>query len=184
MPEIDRNGQTHAEVKKSRNAAWIEKEFAASVFLFFIKGKISVDYRGVHVTEQNTVLGLIPAGQRKQTIPLNNISAATINTAYVAKRFIWGFLIALFGLMTISNSPFVGLLFAALGVITFLNGIMTTLSIEKSGNTYVLNVPFFNKTDIMQVQDVIEQALNTAQDKTDQSLYHKRLAEDEMSEID
>ncbi|MCI1893329.1 MAG: hypothetical protein LKJ29_00525 [Lactobacillus sp.] len=183
MPEINQNGNTVVNVKKSRNGSWIDKEFSASVFLFFIKGRISVDYRGVHITEQNTMLGIIPAGQNKQTIPLNNISGASISTAYKASRFFWGAILAILGIFTLPSSPLLGIILAVIGVVMFANGILTKLFIEKSGTAYALSVPFFNKADIIAVQQVIEQALEANADKTDNSLYMKRLNEEDMSDV-
>lgn len=183
MPEVNSDGTQTAQIKKTRNGDWINKEFAASVFLFWVKGKIAVDYRSVRITEQNTVLGLIPAGSNKQTIPLKNISGASISTAYKVSRFIWGAIIAIAGIALLGSSFLVGLILAVIGVIMILNGILTTLSIEKSGTAYRLTVPFFNKADIISVQQVIEQALMTDADKTDQSLYNKRLNESDMSDV-
>lgn len=56
MPEVSHNGERIAEVNKTRNGDWINKQFSASALLFWIKGRISVDYRGIHIVEPNTIL--------------------------------------------------------------------------------------------------------------------------------
>ncbi|USS90355.1 hypothetical protein [Fructilactobacillus carniphilus] len=110
------------------------------------KGTISVNYRSIRVDECNTVFfGLIPAGKSVQNIPINNVSGVTINTAYKLSRMV-------------------------LGVIEFLNGIITTLSIEKSGSSYDLAVPFFDKSKIQEAADAINKNLDTHEDKGDLNL--------------
>lgn len=183
MPEVNLHNETATTVKKSRANEWINKEFSASALLFWIKGKVSVDYRAVHIVEQNTVFGLIPAGSSKQNIPLKNITDVQLNTSYKISRFIWGILFILAGLASFVSSPLMGFITLLIGVALFLNGILTQFVIEKGGSGYLISVPFFNKADMMEVQSVIEQALNTDADKTDQSLYHHRLDSDDMDDV-
>lgn len=177
MPEvIKETGEKKVEMNKSRNKTWFKKEFSASTLLFWIKGSVAVDYRFVRIVEQNTVLGLLPAGKHKQNIPLKNISDASIDTSYSVKDFIFGVIIATTGLGMFNSDT-------AIGVIIFLNGIMTKLSIEKGGTAYEISVPFYNKQNMIEIQQAIEEALTTDIDKTDQSLYHHRLAEDDIDEV-
>lgn len=168
---------------KSRDNTWIEKSFSASALLFWIKGKISVDYRFVRVNEKNTIWGIFPAGSNTQNIPLKNISNVALNTAYKMSRFLWGILLAVIGIAFIQDSPLVGLILLALGILIFLCGILTQVEIERSGTAYSFEVPFFNKADMQEVQHVIEEALSTDADKTDQSLYHHRLNEQSMDDV-
>lgn len=184
MPEVKREtGEVKVDLSKSRDKTWFKKEFSASTLLFWIKGSVSVDYRFVKVVEQNTVLGLIPAGKHKQNIPLKNISAASIDTSYSVKDFIVGIIVALIGLAMINSSALFGFLAFIIGVGIFLNGIMTKLSIEKAGSAYEISVPFYDKQSLVYIQQAIEEAISTDIDKTDQSLYHHRLAEDDMDDV-
>lgn len=184
MPEVNREtGETKVEMNKSRDRTWFKKEFSASALLFWIKGSVSVDYRFVKVVEQNTVLGLIPAGSHKQNIPLKNISDASVDTSYSVKDFIFGIIIAFIGLAMFGSSALFGVILLLIGVGIFLNGIMTKLSIEKAGSAYEIQVPFYDKQSALDIQKAIEEALSTDIDKTDQSLYNKRLSEDDMDNV-
>lgn len=79
----------------------------------------------------------------------------------------------------INSSALFGFLAFIIGVGIFLNGIMTKLSIEKAGSAYEISVPFYYKQSLVYIQ----QAISTDIDKTDQSLYHHRLAEDDMDDV-
>lgn len=79
----------------------------------------------------------------------------------------------------INSSALFGFLAFIIGVGIFLNGIMTKLSIEKAGSAYEISVPFYDKQSLVYIQ----QAISTNIDKTDQSLYHHRLAEDDMDDV-
>ncbi|GAA2986516.1 hypothetical protein [Lentilactobacillus parakefiri] len=149
----------------------VKKGFSASALLFWIKGSISIDYRFIRVIEKNTFLGLIPSGTFKQNIPLKNVTDIELNTNYKIGRFILGIVLILLGISIMSNSAFMGLIILIIGMGTFLNGIMTQLAIEKGGSTFTINVPFFNKSDMIDAQQAIEEALATDADKTDLNLY-------------
>ncbi len=186
-PEVEQPQEPEPEettYTKSRSNTWIKKEFSASALLFWVKGQISVDYRFVRINEKNTVLGVFPAGSHTQNVPLKNISNVSLNTAYKMSRFIWGIILFFFGFAAMDASVLLGLILMVLGVGMFLNGIMTQLEIEKSGNGYTIAVPFFNKTDMQEVQQVIEDALSTDVDKTDQSLYQHRLNPNDMDNVE
>ncbi|WP_311407650.1 hypothetical protein [Liquorilactobacillus uvarum] len=183
MPEVTKNHEPKVEMNKTRGGVWLKKDFSASALLFWIKGSVAVDYRFVRIVEQNTILGLIPAGNNKQNIPLKNISGVSVNTSYKVKRFILGIIVALIGLSVLDSSALMGLIILLIGVATFLNGILTEIEIEKSGSSFVLYVPFFNKADIISIQQGIEQALSNDIDKTDMSLYNHRLEDDDIDDI-
>lgn len=184
MPEVKKGARdTQVELKKSRDSVWFKQEFSASALLFWIKGSIAVDYRFVRIIEQNTVLGMIPAGKHKQNIPLKNISDASINTSYQIKRFIIGIIIGFIGLGLLGSSAFWGFIVLLLGVFIFLNGIYTVLAIEKGGSNYIIQVPFYDKQKMIAAQNAIEQALTTDSDKTDYSLYNNRLRKDDLDDV-
>lgn len=83
----------------------------------------------------------------------------------------------------INSSALFGFLAFIIGVGIFLNGIMTKLSIEKAGSACEISVPFYDKQSLVYIQQAIEEAISTDIDKTDQSLYHHRLAEDDMDDV-
>ncbi|MBI0033056.1 hypothetical protein [Lactobacillus sp. M0396] len=117
---------------------------------------MAVDYRFVRIVEQNTVLGLLPAGKHKQNIPLKNISDASIDISYSVKDLIFCVIIAMTGLGMFNSDTAIGVIILLIGIGIFLNGIMTKLSIEKGGISYEISVPFYNKQNMIDIQHAIE----------------------------
>lgn len=159
--------------------------YALSLLMFWIKGSITVTNREIRCKTANTVLGLIPAGVREQTIPLRNISDASMDTRYKVIPLVIGVIFAL-GMVgaiptglaqgenpiaTIIASIF-GLLIA---VMIFGSGIKTSLTIQRAGSDFKIEVPFFEKGKMADAQDAIREALNYEADKTDMYIHAERI---------
>lgn len=149
-----------------------------SLAFFWIKGFTEIDYRFIKTSKPNTILGFIPAGSDKQSIPLKNVSSASISSSYKLIPMFIGLVIFMIGVSMILVSFVAGIIYLLLGVAIFSSGIKTTLCIQKSGSDYYISVPFFEKEKLYDIQDKINQALASDADKTDLSLYHNRIVED------
>ncbi len=99
-------------------------------------------------------------------------------------RFIWGIILFFFGFAAMDASVLLGLILMVLGCRDVLKWDYDPVGNWKSGNGYTIAVPFFNKTDMQEVQQVIEDALSTDVDKTDQSLYQHRLNPNDMDNVE
>ncbi len=146
-------------------------KFSLNLLFFWIKGAISVDSRFVKTNLANTVLGFIPAGRDTQSIPLKNISSSSISTYYNIKSLIIGIVLIFIGLAMFSDSFILGLIVLLFGINYFFSGIKTRLIIEKGGTPYIISVPFFEKSKIIEVNNIIHQALADDTDKTDLNLF-------------
>lgn len=142
-------------------------KFAISMSLFWIKGLISVDKRFIKVEKSNTLLGFIPAGKDKQTIPLRNVSASTISSQYRIKPMIIGLLILMLALQLSGQSFLTGMILLLIGVGVFGSGIETLLVIQRAGADYYVPVPFFEKSKMLAISDAINESLAYEADKTD-----------------
>lgn len=145
--------------------------FSTSFLFFWVKGEIEVDSRFIKTNISNTILNIIPSGRDKQSIPLKNVSGSTISTSFKIKPFIIGLIIALGGLASIRDSFFAALVLLILGMALALSGIQTVLTIEKSGSNMQISVPFFNKTDLIEISQTIDHALSEDIDKTDLNMF-------------
>lgn len=154
-----------------------EIEFSTSLLFFWIKGKVSVDNRFVKTNLSNTLLGIIPAGKDQQSIPLKNISGAMLSTKYFFKPMIIGLFIFFIGLSSLASSFFMGLILLILGVGIAGNGIQTILQIEKSGQPYLIKVPFFEKEKMQLLSNNIHTALAEDTDKTDLNMFFDKKAQ-------
>ena len=145
--------------------------FSLSLLFFWIKGHVDVTRRDVQCRTANIVLGLIPAGSRQQTIPLANISAAIIDTRFNIMSLIVGIVLGLGGLATIGASFFGGVFIFLIGVLVFGGGIRTSLTIQRAGNDFTIDVPFYEKGKLIDVKDAIDEALNYQADKNDMNIH-------------
>lgn len=80
---------------------------------------------------------------------------------------IFGIIIMLIALSMIGSSFFSALIFFLIGALIFGSGMLTTLIIQRAGNDYLVSVPFFEKSKLINAQDYIEEALANDTDKTD-----------------
>jgi len=146
-------------------------DFSLSMLFFWVKGFISVDSRFVKVSKGNTVLGFIPAGKDNQSIPLKNISSTMISSQYKIKPILLGIIILFFSLSMMSSSFFGALIVLLIGVGVLGSGLQNILIIQRAGADYIVPVPFFEKSKLIAIQDVIVEALAHDTDKTDLNMF-------------
>ena len=146
-------------------------KFAISLLFFWIKGEVSVDSKFVKTNLSNTILGFIPAGKDIQSIPLKNISSASISTKIKLKPIIIGLFLTLLSLELFSEAFLFGLILLIVGIGVLGSGIIVLLIIEKAGTPYIISVPFFEKSKIITLKNSIDTALANDTDKTDLNLY-------------
>lgn len=149
-------------------------QFTTSLLFFWIKGQVEIDSRFVKTNVSNTILGFIPAGKDQQSIPLKNISGAILSTKFNIKAIIIGLILAFIGLGQMGTEFFIGFILFIIGLLIAANGILTTLSIEKSGTPYFISVPFFEKAKMQNLSNDIHNALAQDTDKTDLNLFFEQ----------
>lgn len=142
-------------------------DFSLSLLFFWVKGFVSVDSRFIKVSGANTILGFIPAGKDNQTIPLKNVSSTTISSSYKLKRLIFGLLIVFASLSSLGENFVSALILLIIGLGIAGNGILTILVIQRAGADFIISVPFYEKTKLVEAQSWIEKALEQDTDKTD-----------------
>lgn len=145
-------------------------DFSISLLFFWVKGHMSADYRFVKIETANTVLGVIPAGSDNRSIPLNQISDASINTSYSGGAMFIGAMLVLMGLSFMNgngSAAGVGIIIAAIGVVLIAGGVKTRLCIQRAGNDYNVFVPFYEKNKMVEMAEVINSAIAVSVDKTD-----------------
>lgn len=151
--------------------------YAVSLVFFWVKGFVAVDYRFINTSKPNTVLGFIPAGKDNQSIPLKNVSSASISSSYKLKPMFIGFVLFMVSFSYTESSIIAFIFFLVLGAGIFGSGIQTNLCIQRAGSDYIISVPFFEKAKLYVIKDRINNALAVDADKTDLSLYHKKIEE-------
>lgn len=163
----------------------VENQFAVSLVTPWIKGKMDVDAHNVIVDIPNTILfGLIPAGKRKYTTPIRNVSNVYTSSSYKLGRMALGAVIAFFGIATmgaVSGNAIVSLVMILLGAILIGSGILTVFMYENSGREVRIELPFFEANHAQEFADKVIELSNDYQAgldnrPTQQILYNNQQA--------
>ena len=134
-------------------------KFAVAFLFPWLKGSIQVGPQLVRTSTVNTIFHVIPAGRNEQSIPLSNISAANISTFYDVKTILIGLIIAVIGLVTMGGSFLVGLVFLLLGIGFIGSGIITRLTIQRSGSNFVVPAACYSRKNLVECKNAIDEAL-------------------------
>ena len=151
-------------------------DFPVSPLFFWIKGHIEVDNKVTKVETRNTVLGIIPAGANRQTVPMSNVSSVSVRTGVLLKPILAGILLTIFGFACISSAEdggagavLLGLLLIIIGVSNVIGGVPTYLDIETGGTIRTIFAPFFAKSTVQAAAEAMNQALLNTEDRRDAS---------------
>lgn len=145
-------------------------KFSLSLLMFWLKGSIYIpsNLRTVQTKTRNTILGIIPAGKDEQSIPMSNISATMLKTKFKFISLIIGAALIYAGIATIGQGNISGSLIELLiGVFIFGAGIQTRLEIQRSGSTYEISVPFYERSKMAKAKKFIDEAVNRTEERRD-----------------
>ena len=145
--------------------------FSVALLFFWIKGFISVDRHVIKVSRVNTILGFIPAGRDEQTFALRNVQGSSTSSSYKAGRFVSGALMAIVGFTLFEASVLLALVLIFFGVVIFLGGMLTSITIDGNGSRYRIEVPFFEKQKIAEINQEIHNAVIYREDKEVHATY-------------
>ena len=151
-------------------------DFPVSPLFFWIKGHIEVDNKVTKVETRNTVLGIIPAGANKQTVPMSNVSSVSVRTGVLLKPILIGIAITFLGIVSFSSISedgfaafLLGLILVVIGVSDVIAGIPTYLDIETGGTIRTIFAPIFAKSTVQAAAEAMNQALLNTEDRRDAS---------------
>ena len=130
--------------------------FPFSLTFFFLKTKAALTDRRVAWERPTTVLGLIPVGSQRDSIPLNSIASVGTKTALGIWRLVFGIVILLGGLGAIANSPLGGLILLVIGLALILSAFQARLTVvNNGGQRYSIFVPVNARDKAQQFADQI-----------------------------
>ena len=173
-------------------------EYSTSLF-FWIKGILEVTQRDIMICYPNTFLWFFPNGKSKDIIPLRNISGVSLEKYFDGFSFIVGLVMAvggLFGMLKTEGLWLDGesffsvfgyllltfvlfmLLLVVPGTLLLLSAFRKGLVIYFSGDSFSIEVPFFEYQKLYDMQDCVNDALDYEADKYDMNLRKSDLAEE------
>lgn len=168
--------QDSSVLSKNRHAVMeVNQLFSVSVMTPWIKGKMDVDDHNVMVDLPNTIfLGLIPAGRRKYTTPLGNVSNVYTSNYYLLFRYFIGIPIMILGLAALFNAlndPLLYgggfglfLLFAIIGFLIAASGKVTIFCYENNGREVFIHLPFFEANHAEEFAERVIEKINKYND--------------------
>ena len=153
-------------------------KYMTSLFTFYLKGEIAHEQNFINLKKPNTILGLIPLGAKKESIPVSQLSSVESNFKLHFKRFLIGLIISILGLVLTSESFVVGLLILAVGANYVITAFETTLTIKTTAGD-IKNIPFliFEKSKADTAESQIRKVISDRLDDTNNRMQTDRIVD-------
>lgn len=127
-----------------------EESFRTSLIWQHLKANFQITNRRFMGESRNYLLGLIPTGTNTVTYPLKNIASVSSSTNTRIGALLFGVVLVLMGLASISNSVVGALVLIAIGAVIAVQAICTVIAVtNNSGQTVALPVLFFEREAAM-----------------------------------
>lgn len=149
--------------------------FMSSLLTFYMKGEIRHEQHFIKLKLPNSILTFIPLGAKKESIPIEQISAVSADFKLQLKKLLVGVLLVLFGFCSFGYSFLVGLILLIIGVSNVISAFQTELSIDMaSGASWVISFLIFEKAKAEQAAEQIEQLISRRYDATDVGMHTEK----------
>ncbi len=108
-------------------------QFIFSLPYFFLKTTVELTDRRLVFERPNTMLGVIPIGKQKDTLPLRNVASVGTSTRIGFVQLILGILLALVGGSQLGKPTVGSIIVLALGVLLILNAFQAKFRVTTNG---------------------------------------------------
>ena len=153
-------------------------QYMTSLLTFYLKGEIQQEQNFVNLKTPNTVLGLIPLGAQKDSIPVSQLSSVESNFKLNFGSLIIGAIIALLGLGMIAESFIASLIIMLAGVNAAITAFETVLTIKTtSGDAKDISFLIFEKQKAELAEKQIKQIVSDRLDDTNNRVQTDRIVE-------
>lgn len=150
-------------------------KFMSSLLTFYMKGEIRHEQHFIKLKIPNSILTFIPLGSKKESIPIEQISAVSADFKLQLKKFLIGALLVLIGLGSFGYSFLLGLILLLIGVSNVISAFQTELSIDMaSGSSWVISFLIFEKAKAEQAAEQIEKLISRRYDATDVGMHTEK----------
>lgn len=141
--------------------------FGFCILTFYLKGEISQEQNFVKLKQPNTILGLIPLGAKKESLPVNQLSVVESNFKLKFFRLLIGAVVAIMGIIMFPESFLAGLIILLLGANTAITAFETDLIIQTtSGAEKTISFFIFEKSKANLAETQINQLISARMDDT------------------
>jgi hypothetical protein len=159
--------------------------YMTSIIFFWLKGSIYQEQNFVKFKIPNTILGIIPVGSKKETIPVNQLSVVETNFKLKLGRLIIGIIVVFLSLTCFADistngaSMFLaGLIVLIIGAAIVISAFETTLTVKvTSGDKKVISFFVFQKKVAEKAEANINQLISNRMDDTNNRQQTDRIVE-------
>lgn len=149
--------------------------FMSSLLTFYMKGEIRHEQHFIKLKQPNSILTFIPLGSKKESIPIEQISAVSADFKLQSVKFFIGVLFMFTGLVTLIPSFLLGLILLLIGASNIISAFQTELSIHMaSGSSWVISFLIFEKAKAEQAAEQIEKLISRRYDATDVGMHTEK----------
>ncbi len=134
-------------------------KFMTSLLTFYMKGEIKHEQNAIKLKSPNTILGFIPLGAQKATLPVPQIASVDASFRLLLPTLLAGLFMCIVGLGMLFSTAFLwGLIVLPIGASNVINAFQTALVITMtSGEERVIFFLVFEK----EKAETAEQQINT-----------------------
>ena len=142
-------------------------QYITSLLTFYLKGEIQQEKNFLNLKRPNTILGFIPLGAKKDSVPVTQLSSVESDFKLRFGRLIIGIVMAVLGFSMFSDSFFLGLILLLCGV----NYAMTAFEVDliiktTSGDIKALFFLIFEKSKAEAAEKQIRETIAARLDDT------------------
>lgn len=153
-------------------------QYMTSLLTFYLKGEIRQEQNFVNLKKPNTILGLIPLGAKKDSIPVSQLSSVESNFNLHLRPFLLGVIFAVGGLCLISESFLLALILVLIGANAIITAFETVLIIKTTaGEEKVISFLIFEKAKAEEAEKQIRQIISDRLDDTNNRVQTDRIVD-------
>lgn len=115
--------------------------YMTSLLTFYLKGEIQQEQNFVNVKKPNTILGVIPLGAKKESIPVTHLASVESNFKLIFGRLLSGLVISIIALVLLKETFLLGLIALLIGANRVITAFETDLTIKTTAGD-VKNISF------------------------------------------
>ena len=140
--------------------------YITSLLTFYLKGEIGQDQNFLNLKKPNTILGLIPLGCKKESVPVTQLSSVESNFKVHTKSFLIGLLLTLLGLACLTKSA-AGLILLVIGANKLFTSFEVRLEVKTTaGDVKSIAFIIFQKSKAELAEKQIKQLIANRLDDT------------------
>lgn len=152
--------------------------YMSSLLTFYLKGEIRQEQNFVNLKKPNTILGLIPLGAQKTSIPVTQLSSVESNFKLHFGLLILGIIIAMAGLVGDFGNLIVSLVLMLIGANVVINAFEIILTVKTTaGDAKNISFLIFEKSKAKLAETQIRQIISDRLDDTNNRVQADRIVD-------